>query len=74
MIKAAKVMVLYEITMLHRCNIGALDRFLKILMMNDDIFGGKLIIVSGDFRQILPVVPRGRRPHIVDATVKSSRV
>ena len=73
-IKAAKVMILDEITMLHRCNLGALDRFLKILMMNDDIFGGKLIIVSGDFRQILPVVPKGRRPHIVAATVKSSEL
>ena len=73
-IKSAKVMILDKITMLHRCNLGALDRFFKILMMNGDIFGGKLIIVFGDFRQILPVVPRGRRPHIVAAAVKSSKL
>ena len=73
-IKAAKVMVLDEIAMLHRCDLGALDRFMKISTMNDNIFSGKLIIVSGDFGQIVTVVPRGRCSHIVAATVKSSEL
>ena len=35
-------------------------------------FGGKLIVFGGDFRQILPVVPKGSRHDIVFATINSS--
>jgi hypothetical protein len=35
---------------------GAVDPALK-----DMLFGGKVVVMGGDFRQILPVVPRGRR-------------
>ena len=58
--------------MLHKFNLECLDRFLQQLMHNNFIFGGKLLVVSGDFRQILPVIPRGRSADIINATVKSS--
>ncbi|WJX83021.1 DNA helicase [Trifolium repens] len=35
-------------------------------------FGGKTIVFGGDFRQILPVVPKGGRADIVHATINSS--
>jgi hypothetical protein len=35
---------------------GAVDPALK-----DMLFGGKVVVMGGDFRQILPVVPRGKR-------------
>jgi ATP-dependent DNA helicase PIF1 len=35
-------------------------------------FGGKTIVLGGDFRQILPVVPKGGRADIVHATINSS--
>ncbi|XP_031096989.1 uncharacterized protein LOC116001240 [Ipomoea triloba] len=35
-------------------------------------FGGKTVILGGDFRQILPVVPKGSRQDIVSATINSS--
>ncbi|XP_058733568.1 uncharacterized protein LOC131605199 [Vicia villosa] len=42
----------------------ALDKSLKDIMDHDKvasktIFGGKVVVFGGDFRQILPVVPRG---------------
>jgi hypothetical protein len=35
-------------------------------------FGGMTIVLGGDFRQILPVVPKGKREHIVNALIKCS--
>ena len=58
--------------MLHQNNLSALDRFLQELMVNKTVFGGKLVIICGDFRQILPIIPRGRRADIVKASLKRS--
>ena len=60
--------------MLHHFNIDALDRFLRVLMGNETIFGGKLLVICGDFRQILPVIPGGKRAHIVQACLKASKL
>jgi ATP-dependent DNA helicase PIF1 len=35
-------------------------------------FGGKTVVLGGDFRQILPVVTKGKREHIVSATLHKS--
>jgi hypothetical protein len=35
-------------------------------------FGGMTVVLGGDFRQILPVVAKGRREHIVNASIKHS--
>ncbi|CAF1157243.1 unnamed protein product, partial [Brachionus calyciflorus] len=35
-------------------------------------FGGKKFLIGGDFRQTLPVVLRGHRADIINATIKSS--
>ena len=56
----------------------ALDKCLGDIMRcsptyNKDLpFGGKVVVLGGDFRQILPVIPRGSRQDIVHSTVNSS--
>ncbi|XP_044395480.1 uncharacterized protein [Triticum aestivum] len=35
-------------------------------------FGGMTVVLGGDFRQILPVVPKGRREHTISASIKCS--
>jgi len=35
-------------------------------------FGGKVMVFGGDFRQVLPVVTRGTRAQITDATLQRS--
>jgi hypothetical protein len=37
-------------------------------------FGGKMLVFGGDFRQVLPVVPRGTRAQIMDATLLRSYI
>jgi hypothetical protein len=48
---------------------GAVDPALK-----DMLFGGKVVVMRGDFRQLLPMVPRGTRGQIVDASLKRSAI
>ncbi|CDF38639.1 unnamed protein product [Chondrus crispus] len=60
------------IVMCHRHCIETVDRSLRDLMQTDRPFGGKFLVLAGDFRQILPVVPGGSRGQIVSACVKAS--
>ncbi|KAH8964332.1 hypothetical protein BDL97_04G060700 [Sphagnum fallax] len=54
---------------------GADKTFLyRCLLSMDMLFGNKVVVMGGDFRQILPVVPRGTRGQIVDASLKRSTV
>jgi ATP-dependent DNA helicase PIF1 len=43
------------------CALMVVNRLLKDIMENDVFFGGKVIVLGGDFRQVLPVVPHGSR-------------
>ncbi|RAL39863.1 hypothetical protein DM860_013064 [Cuscuta australis] len=43
-------------------------------MSEQQTFGGKTIVFGGDFRQILPVIPKGRRQDIVNSTINSSYI
>jgi hypothetical protein len=49
-----------------------IDRKLKELMENNLHFGGKIVIISGDFRQILPVQKRAGRSELVSLSIVSS--
>jgi ATP-dependent DNA helicase PIF1 len=37
-------------------------------------FGGKVVVLGGDFRQILPVIPKGTRQEVVNSTINSSHL
>ena len=58
--------------MQNRYAFEAVDRTLKDLHSNPRSFGGVVFCFCGDFRQILPVVPRGTRAQIVSASLKRS--
>ena len=60
--------------MKHRCLFDALDRTQRDVMETDKVFGGKVLLLAGDFRQILPVVRLGRRADVVDAALSTVEV
>ncbi|KAG2653869.1 hypothetical protein PVAP13_1NG417100 [Panicum virgatum] len=60
--------------MTRRQAVETLDRSLRDITGNDLPFGGKVIVFGGDFRQVLPVVPRGTRAQICDATLLRSYI
>ncbi|KAH1162123.1 hypothetical protein GYH30_000841, partial [Glycine max] len=65
-----------EAPMAHKFCFEALDQSLRDIITNksnsNQIFGGKVIVFGGDFRQILPVIPRGTCSNIVNAAINSS--
>ena len=61
-----------EATMANRLLIEALDIGLKELTDSDEPFGGKVVVLAGDFRQTLPILKLASRPQIVDMTLKKS--
>lgn len=74
LLKLTKLIIWDEAPMAHKFCFEALDRTLKDILNNDKIFGGKVIVFGGDFRQILPVVPRADRSDIVNASINSSYI
>lgn len=50
----------------------ALNRSLKDLRKNVELMGGALILLAGDFRQTLPVIPRSTPADEISACLKSS--
>lgn len=75
LISHADVIIYDEAPMAHKYLIHLLDRSLRDLMRNNKIFGGKIIIFAGDFRQIPPVVANARtNSDIRNASVKTSPI
>ena len=57
--------------MANRHQLDVVDRLLRTLCRaNDLLFGGKVVIFAGDFRQVLPVVPRGSMGKIISMSMR----
>ena len=54
LIRHTKLIVWDEAPMSHRHLFDALDRTLRDIMEADKLFGDKVLLLAGDFRQILP--------------------
>jgi hypothetical protein len=60
--------------MTKRQAVETVNRTLKDIMGCNQPFGGKVTLFEGDFRQLLPVVTRGTRAQITDATLLKSYI
>ena len=75
LVRMAKLLLIDESTMLDRFQLEALDRTLKDLMDKHELpFGGKIILLAGDFRQCLPVVPGASRAGTVSHCINKSEL
>ncbi|KAL4286250.1 hypothetical protein AHAS_Ahas19G0067400 [Arachis hypogaea] len=76
--RLADLIIWDEAPMTNKLAFEALDRTLRDIMVsvsdrNKDLpFGGKVVVLGGDFRQVLPVIPEGSRAEIVMASINSS--
>ncbi|XP_062188860.1 uncharacterized protein LOC133892155 [Phragmites australis] len=73
LLRMASLILWDEVSMTKRQAIEALDKSLRDIMEKPDLpFGGKMIVFGGDFRQVLPVVRKGTRAQIINATLRKS--
>ena len=73
-LKQACLIVWDEIVMSGKYSPEALDLTLKALMHNDKPFGGKCVLMSGDWRQVGPVLKFGTPSEVVEHAFLSSRL
>lgn len=71
-LQSCQIIIWDECTMAHKKALEALNRTLKDLRGNGQLFGGAIISLSGDFRQTLPVLPRSTPADELNACLKSS--
>jgi ATP-dependent DNA helicase PIF1 len=78
LIVEAKLIIWDEAPMTHKHCFEAVDRTFRDILRfcnSENLnlpFGGKVVVMGGDFRQILPVIPKGTRQEVVHATINSS--
>lgn len=51
-----------------------LDVFLKDLVDTNTLFGGKLVVLGGDFRQTLPIVRYGKKEDFIAQSLLYSTI
>ena len=71
-LRSIKMFIIDEASMLPVHALRAIDVMLRDITNCDCPFGGKIFLLGGDFRQVLPVVPRSSRTVIVENCIKSS--
>lgn len=64
-LKEADLIIIDEASGMKKDALRCIDQFLKELMKTDKLFGGKTILLGGDFRQTLPIVEHGNAADIL---------
>ncbi|KAM0930661.1 hypothetical protein ACQ4PT_000849 [Festuca glaucescens] len=78
LIEASSLIIWDEALMTHRKCFEALDRSLRDVLSDhdpllaDEPFGGKVVVLGGDLRQILPVIEGGTRSQVVGSAITNS--
>ena len=71
-LQECKLIVWDECTMAHRRALEALDRTLQDLRDDGKLMDGVVLLLAGDFRQTLPVIPKGTMADELKACLKAS--
>jgi len=69
LIRVAAAIIWDEAPMTIKYCLEALDRTLKDILDSDAPFGGKVMIMGGDFRQVFPVIQKGSKTQMIYACI-----
>lgn len=72
LLQECKLIVWDEATMSHKNAFYALDKTLRDIRSCNKTMGGVTVVLSGDFRQTLPIIPRGTPADEIKACLKNS--
>ena len=72
LLREANIIISDEALMSKRQLMEAFQEMLQDIINNGSQFGGKVIVFGGDFRQVLPVVPKGTRQETVNTSLVKS--
>ncbi|XP_074378443.1 uncharacterized protein LOC141719980 [Apium graveolens] len=79
LLKQTSLIIWDEAPMQHRYSFESVDRNMRDMSSVDPSkvgvpFGGITVVFGGDFRQILPVIPKASRAQVVGASLNSSKL
>jgi ATP-dependent DNA helicase PIF1 len=73
-IRRCKIIIWDECTMSHKRALEAINICLQDIRGNNKIMGGIILVLSGDFRQTLPVIRKGTYVDELKACLKNSNI
>ena len=74
LLRQTSLIIWDEASMSHYHNIEALNLLLQDLCDSQELFGGKIVVFGGDFRQVLSVLQHKTQAEAVDASLVSSKI
>ncbi|XP_020970068.1 ATP-dependent DNA helicase PIF1-like [Arachis ipaensis] len=74
LIRQTTAIIWDEAPMANKESVQSLDRTLRDILANDMPFGGKVMVMRGDFRQVVPVVPKGSKSQMISASIVKSHL
>ena len=72
LIRESRAAIWDEAPMANSAVLACVEETYRRIMGNDLPFGGKVIVLLGDFRQTCPVIRRGTRAQVIKASIRSS--
>lgn len=72
LLKQVHVFILDEAPMTLKYGLECISNKMKEIMKNNLPFGGKIMLLGGDFRQCLPIQKNANRSEKIDLSIKSS--
>lgn len=72
LLKQAKLIFWDECTMAYKKSLEAMDRILQDWRGNSEVMGGAQLVLSGDFRQTFPVIPKSKPADKINTCLKKS--
>ncbi|XP_028112905.1 ATP-dependent DNA helicase PIF1-like [Camellia sinensis] len=74
LLRTVKLFIWDEAPMAKRENIEALNDMLKNINESELLFGGKIVVLGGDFQQIPPVIPKRTKYDSINASLVNSEL
>ncbi len=71
-LKDAMIIIIDEASMVSKNALHAIDMLLQDITGVKVPFGGKIVLLGGDYRQTLPILPRARKTAVIENTLLRS--